>query len=235
MLKMEDILEVDRLQVRFGKTEVIRDLSFNVARGSSLAVIGPNACGKSVLFRALIGSVPHTGSIRWARGTKLGFVPQKIDLERDLPVTGGDLLSAKAALSRASSDAIGHALGRVGLDSEVLPKLVVTMSGGQFQRLLVALALIGIPDVLLLDEPSAGIDAPGQEQLNEMLHRIQMEEGVTVLLISHDLSVVFRYATNVLCLGRGRPCIGPPRIVLTPETLREMYGTPAAFHVHDFA
>ena len=87
--------------------------------------------------------------------------------------------------------------------------------------------------MLLLDEPTAGVDEPGQEQLNELVRRLQRDHGLTVLFISHELTVVYRYATNVLCLSRARACIGPPRTILTPDLLHEMYGTPVDYHVHD--
>jgi zinc transport system ATP-binding protein len=107
------------------------------------------------------------------------------------------------------------------------------MSIGQFQRLLVGLALVGSPDVLLLDEPTAGVDAAGQNRLNELVQRLQREQQLTVLFISHELSVVFQYATEVLCLSRTQSCIGPPKTILTPETLREVYGTEVSYHVHE--
>jgi zinc transport system ATP-binding protein len=92
---------------------------------------------------------------------------------------------------------------------------------------------VGRPNVLLLDEPTAGVDAPGQEKLDELVRRIRDERRLTVLLISHELSVVYRYAENVLCLGRERAWFGPPRTILTPERLREIYGEPVEYHVHD--
>jgi ABC-type Mn2+/Zn2+ transport system ATPase subunit len=87
--------------------------------------------------------------------------------------------------------------------------------------------------VLLLDEPTAGVDEPGQERLNELVRRLQTEQSLTVLFISHELSVVYRYANNVLCLSRDRVCVGPPKAVLTPDLLHEIYGTPVDYHVHD--
>ncbi len=193
---MTNALEVEHLTVRFGTTEVIRGLSFGVPRGTSLAIIGPNGAGKTVLFKALIGSIPYEGTIRWAEDTKLGYVPQKLDIERDLPLSGRDFLRAKAAISKVSP-------------------------------------LIGNPNVVLLDEPAAGIDEPGEEKINTMIQRLQEERGVTVLLISHDLSIVYQHATAVLCMSRTNPCFGVPQKVLTPETLRELYGTGVGFHVHD--
>ena len=232
MTEPANALAVDHLSVRLQDAEVIHDLSFSVLKGTSLAVIGPNGAGKTVLFRALIGALPHTGTVRWAADTRIGYVPQRLDLERNLPVTGHDLLRARARLSSAVRAGIDPVLARVGLAPEILEKPIGALSGGQFQRLLMAMALLGDPTVLLLDEPTAGIDEPGQERVTETVRRLQ-QGGVTVLMISHELNVVYRFADNVLCLTRARAYFGAPRQVLTPELLAQIYGEPVAFHVHD--
>jgi len=229
----ENALEVTRLSVRFGATDVLRDLSFSIPQGTSLAVIGPNGSGKTVLFRALIGAIPSTGTIAWAPGVRLGYVPQKLDIERDVPITGLDFLRARAAVDGRPRTSIADVLNLVGLSGTAGEQSIGAMSGGQFQRLLVAFALVGDPNVLLLDEPTAGIDEPGQERLNELMHRLQQERGLTIVQISHELTVVDRYATSVLCLAHDRAWIGPPRDVLTEEVLRDVYGAPVRFHRHD--
>jgi zinc transport system ATP-binding protein len=226
-----DALEVDGLTIRFGDTDVFRGLSFRVPEGSSLAIIGPNGSGKTVLFKALVGSIPYEGRVRWAPGARIGYVPQKVDVARDLPLSGRDLLRARARIAKTGEDA-ADALRRVGLEGAD-HRLIGSLSGGQFQRLLLAMALVGRPNVLLLDEPTAGVDAPGQEKLNELVRRVRDERRLTVLLISHELSVVYRYAESVLCLGRERAWFGPPRTILTPDRLREIYGEPVEYHVHD--
>jgi zinc transport system ATP-binding protein len=225
-------LEVSNLSVGFDQIVVIERLSFGVPRGSALAIVGPNGAGKSVLAKALIGALPHEGTIRWEDNSKIGYVPQKLDIERDLPVTGGDFLHAKAVVARAFQTDVANVLELVGLKAESVGKPIGALSGGQFQRLLVAAALIGHPTVLLLDEPTAGVDEPGQDSINHTLDRLRDERGLTILFISHDLSVVYHYATNVLCLSRGHACFGVPRQVLTPQLLQELYGAPVAYHVH---
>src|SRR5258707_11537369 len=199
---IDDVLEVDELSVRFGDHLVFRHVSFRVPRGASFALVGPNGSGKTVLFRALLGSIPYGGTVRWTRGVRIGYVPQHLDIARDVPITGTDFLSARAALAGAPQDAIGHALGLVGLPAQAAELPIGALSGGQFQRLLIAFALAANPTVLLLDEPTTGVDEPGEERLNELVHRLQVEQGLTVILISHDFSVVSRYADMVLCLRR---------------------------------
>ncbi len=229
---MPSVLEVSGLTITFGDLRVIDDLSFTVQDGESLAIIGPSGSGKTVLFRALIGAVPHRGTIRWAPDATIGYVPQKLDIERDLPLTGTDLLRAKAHVGRVALDDIARALQLVNLGTDIVGAPIGTLSGGQFQRLLLACAFLGGPSVLLFDEPTAGVDAPGEEMLYQTIHRVQQQQRLTLLLISHDLSLVYRHATTVLCLGRGRAWLGPPSEVLTPGRLEELYGGPMTYHVH---
>jgi zinc transport system ATP-binding protein len=227
------ILDVNRLTIRFGPVTILKDVSFRISRGESVAVIGPNGSGKTVLFRALIGAIPSEGTLKWTAGIRFGYVPQKVDLARDLPITGFDFLRARTAAGQSTDAALTQAITAVGLTEALCRQPVGSLSGGQFQRLLIAFALMGDPDVLLLDEPTAGVDEPGQERLNEIIERLQAERRLTVLLISHDLSVVHQHATHVLCLSGGTAHFGEPRTILTPDLLHEVYGTPVAFHVHE--
>jgi len=231
---LSDRLTVRSLGVRFGQTVVLRDLSFAVPESSTLAVIGPNGSGKTALFKALIGALPSTGNLTWAAGTRIGYVPQRLDLERDLPLSGRDFLNAKAALVGASPGDVKRATQLVNLGRAAVRRPIGSLSGGQFQRLLLAFALLGHPNVLLFDEPTTGIDEPGEEMLYATVERLQHEEKLTLIFISHELSLVYRMAALVLCLGRrGVSCFGPPRQILTPDTLERTYGAPVDHYLHD--
>src|SRR5215510_7361216 len=130
------ILEVEHLSIAFGSTPIVKDVSFRVARGESVAVIGPNGSGKTVLFRALIGAIPSEGTLKWAPGIRFGYVPQKVDLARDLPITGVDFLRARGAGGHSADGAMGDAISAVGLTPALCRQSVGSLSGGQFQRLL---------------------------------------------------------------------------------------------------
>jgi zinc transport system ATP-binding protein len=227
------ILEVEHLSVTLEGARILSELSFVVQRGTTLAIIGPNGAGKTVLLRALIGALPSRGIIRWAPEARIGYVPQQLDLQRDLPLTGLDLLHAKSSICRSPPDEALEALAMVELSPAAARRTIGRLSGGEFQRILLALALMGHPSVLLFDEPTAGLDQPGMRAVYSLIQRLQDERQLTAVLISHDLSVVYEHADEVLCLSHARTFFGPPSEVLTPERLREAWGGDVRFHFHD--
>jgi zinc transport system ATP-binding protein len=229
---MAPMLSVRGLTVKFGARTIIQNLSFSVQRGENLAIIGPNGAGKSVLLRALLNLVPYEGAIEWAEGAKLGYVPQKIAADRQLPLKVKDLLSAKARLMKIDAGDVRTAAERVGLTPELLSTSVGILSGGEFQKALIAFALLGNPNVLLFDEPMSSLDELTEEHVYELLRDLQREQQLTMLTVSHDLSIVYQSATNVLCLGKGTPCFGPPKEILTPQILEAVYSAPVKFHHH---
>lgn len=227
---MADILTVSDVSIAFGGETAVDRITLSLAAGDALAIIGPNGAGKSVFLRALLGMVPYRGTIAWAPGTHIGYVPQKIDADRHLPINFHNLLAAKAALLSLTKKDIDAIVNAVGLDAKLMKTSVGHLSGGQFQRALIAFALLGKPNVLILDEPTASIDKPGEEKMYELVHRLQDQYAMTVILVSHDLSFVYRYATKVLCLNKTGLCFGAPEEALTPKVLEELYGSHKYFH-----
>lgn len=229
-------LAVTNLSVVLDGVEILSNISFVVRQGEALAVIGPNGAGKTVLFRALLGLLPHTGTVRWRPGAKIGYVPQRFSVDRSAPVTALEFFLLQSPgfwrPGREFVTQLNHELTLVGLERSVLQKSLGSLSSGQTQRLLIAWAMLQHPGVLLLDEPTAGVDAGFEDTIYSLIHRVQTERGTTVLLISHDLSVVYRYAQNVLCINKSIVCQGSPVEVLNPDALAVLYGD-TGYYRHD--
>jgi zinc transport system ATP-binding protein len=230
------ILSVEGLSVTLEGSKVLRDVSFTVKEGEAVAVIGPNGAGKTVLFRAILGLLPHEGAVRWQPNTRIGYVPQRFSVERSAPITAMEFCLLKSPRFWRPSQLFIHQvheeIALMGLDRSILQKNPGELSGGQMQRLLIAWAMLDRPGVLLLDEPTAGVDVGFEDTIYALLRRVQTERGTAMLLISHDLSVVYRYAENVICLNSSVVCQGPPVEVLNPEALTALYGD-TGFYRHD--
>ncbi|MEK9179973.1 MAG: metal ABC transporter ATP-binding protein [Patescibacteria group bacterium] len=227
---MSEILAVENLKVAFGDFIALNNLSFKLDAGESLAIIGPNGSGKTVLLRALLHVTPYSGTVRWQKNIKIGYVPQKIEADRHLPLNLRNLLEAKSRVLKIKNGVIEKVVKDVGLDRERLRTPIGHLSGGEFQRALIAFALLGEPNVLLLDEPTASIDIPGEEKIYDLIHRLQDEHNITPVVVSHDLHFVYRYATKVLCLNKSEICFGEPQETLTPEALEKIYGPHKYYH-----
>ena len=238
------LLKVENLDIKFNSDEVIKDLNFSVNQGDVLAIVGPNGAGKSVLFRALLGLIPYSGSVKWAENLKISYVPQKFSIDRELPLSAEEFLSFK----KKSQKEIINVLISVGVGAEhrnepahqlrhitdhVLKQRLGWLSGGQLQRVLIAWALLDNPDVLLFDEPTSGIDVGGEETIYSMLKKLHSEHNLTMLLISHDLNIVYKYANNVLCLNKEMICYGSPATALDSSALVKLYGNEAGFYKHE--
>ncbi len=226
------ILSVKNLNVSLGGQRILEDISFELQKGESLAIIGPNGAGKTVLFRALLGFIPYTGKINWQPNIKIGYVPQKIDFDRYLPISLEDFLLAKARILGLSKKEIEKKLEAVGFSKILLKSNLGHLSFGQFQRALIAFALLGDPDVLLLDEATLGVDAPFETYIYEIIYRLQSKEKMTILLISHEFEVVYKYTDKVLCLNKKMLCFGLPEEALSEKSLATLYKDAAHYHHH---
>jgi len=234
-MEAETILVVENLGVKLDGAQVLHDVSFSLKAGEALAVIGPNGAGKTVLFRSLLGLVPHTGIVQWQPGVEIGYVPQRFSVDPSTPITAKEFFLLQSPSfwrpPTAFIDHLDHELTLMGLNRRILEKRLGELSGGETQRLLMAWAMLRHPGVLLLDEPTAAVDAGFEETVYAVLHRVQQERGTALLLISHDLHVVYRYAQRVVCLNKTVVCQGPPLEALNETALATLYGE-AAFYQH---
>ncbi len=230
------LLSADHVCVRFGGTEVLHDISLSVQPGEIVTIVGPNGSGKSTLLRALLGIVPAaSGRVGRSTGLRVGYVPQRLTLDPTLPMTVRRFLSLPQRVSDAAATA---ALERVGLRG-VERDQMAALSGGQMQRVLLARALLSQPHILILDEPTQGLDQPGEAAFYRLIEEMRAADGVAVLMVSHDLHVVMAASDRVICLNGHICCEGAPRVVSTAPEYRALFGlgTKGALalyqHVHD--
>lgn len=233
-----NLLAIHNLSVRYRDRTVVDHVDFTVDRGDVVAIIGPNGSGKTTLLKAILGLVtPSEGAVHWHGNQRIGYVPQRVDLERGFPMTVEELLLLKLKgrpfwrHDRVTHERVSTELARVGAE-KLIEKRVSELSGGELQRVLIAFALVDRPDVLCLDEPSSGIDMEGEETIYNLIHRLAEQHKLTVLLVSHDLNIVFKYATKVICINRKLMCAGVPNRVLTPEMIQRAYAGASTHYTH---
>lgn len=207
--------------VRYGGAEVLHDISLAIAPGEIVTILGPNGSGKSTLLRALLGIVPVAeGRIARQVGLRIGYVPQKLMIDRTMPMTVRRFLSLPV---RVSDAAAGEALARVGMAGQEGQQMSA-LSGGQLQRALLARALIDRPEILMLDEPTQGLDQQGEAGFYRLIEEVRAETGAAVLMVSHDLHVVMAASDRVICLNGHVCCEGTPRVVSNAPEYRALFG-----------
>ncbi|HEY4496551.1 MAG TPA: metal ABC transporter ATP-binding protein, partial [Candidatus Paceibacterota bacterium] len=231
-MESDKILEVKNLTVDFGDFRALEEISFDVEKDDSLAIIGPNGSGKTVLLKAILGTVKYSGSVKWNKNIKIGYVPQRLEIDRSLPMTVEEFLETKANILKIGLGEIKKLLYLVNLPEDILKRPIGQISSGQFQRALILFALVGDPNVLLFDEPTASVDEPSEEQIYETLHKLQDEKRMTIIIVSHDLSLVYKHSNKVLCINKNKVCFGEPADVLTSKQLYSLYGGEHKYYHH---
>ncbi len=213
---------------------VLTGLSFAVNAGEFLGIVGPNGAGKSTILRAILGLLPALGGrVERAGRPAIGYVPQRDRIDTILPVTalevalmGRAARLGPAARVRAVDRERAHAaLALLGVEP-LAKRLFRDLSGGQQQRVLLARALAGDPDLLVLDEPTTGMDLASESAIVDLIARLHRERGLTVLLVTHLLPIVLNAAESILLLERGRVLYGPAADVLQEDKLSDLYGVP---------
>jgi zinc transport system ATP-binding protein len=218
MVEKDYILQVSKLGVKLRDQVILEDVSFKLRKSKTLAVVGPNGAGKTVLFRTLLNLVPHTGKIKWADQVKIGYVPQTM-YTSDIPISVKEFLMFKSSVN------VKEALESVGLWSKNFAnKPLGILSGGELQRVLIAWAIIDNPDVLLFDEPTAGVDLGSVEAIYKMLDELKKRREITILLISHDVHIIRDYSDYMLALNMCVTFFGKSKNIGDLRVQRRIFG-----------
>jgi zinc transport system ATP-binding protein len=219
---MSALITARGLAVAYGRgAPVLHSVDFDIRAGEIVTVVGPNGSGKSSFLRALLGMIPPAaGTVTRAPGLRLGYVPQKLHLDPNLPLPLRNFLRLTHSLT---SDQIAALLARVGAEG-LETRDIASLSGGQFQRVMLARALAGQPHLLVLDEPTQGLDQPGIAAFYRLIETLRAEMGCAVLSVSHDLHVVMAASDRVICINGHICCQGTPSVVSAAPEYRALFG-----------
>ena len=229
--------KIENFTVQAGNLTIFEDVNIHLHCGQLTALIGPNGAGKSTLLKAILGEVPHKGMLHYAdaegrRGNQpvIGYVPQYLNFDVSAPISVKDIFLACLGekpvwltSGRKLNARIVKSLARVHAE-HLLDRRLGALSGGELQRVLLALALDPLPDLLLLDEPVSGVDQNGLELFYEILAELREKEDMAILLISHDLNMVAKHADQVVLLNKGVVMSGTPEEVFADKRTRQIFG-----------
>jgi len=246
---MRPFVELDGVGVSYGEVLVLDGINLTVEPGDFLGIIGPNGSGKTTLLRVMLGLLqPQEGSVRlfgqppaaFREWRRLGYVPQRAALDPSLPVTVGEVVATGLVASLGVFQRIGgkerarvsEALGRVGMEAHARTR-IGALSTGQQQRVLIARALVSDPELIILDEPTGGVDPEAQTSFYALLQHLNREREVTLILVSHDIGVVAKEVTKLACLNRRLIFHGRPGDFLSDAALTALYGPAVRIVSHD--
>ena len=248
-MKTVPVIHVEHVSFQYGAEVVLDDVSFDVQAGEFVGMIGPNGSGKTTLLKIILGLLsPQQGKVDifgrsvevGKHGAEIGYIPQKItQLETRFPITVGEVVMLGRANNRTlfkpltaiDEQAVRRALETVDL-WQYRHRLITDLSGGQQQRAFIAKALAGEPKLLILDEPTVGIDVESQEKFYALLAKLNTEHHLTILLVSHDVDVIVNEVTSVLCLNKTLIYHGNPKTFLKADYLEKLYGKHRKYIIH---
>jgi len=231
----EKIVEIRNLTVKYDGHVILNELNFYINSGEIVAIIGPNGSGKTTLLKAILGLIPHQGEVKIFGGppqlalNDIGYVPQRFDFDRSFPLMVGEFLDFVKVTNESWREEV---LREVGVNA-FMDKRLGELSGGQMQRLLMAKAMLKEPRLLMLDEATSGVDMAAEMTFFELIEHVNEEHGVTIVLISHEVQMVYKFATQILCLNKDLVCNGRPKEAITQEVLEKLYGKNIEFQPHE--
>lgn len=216
------LVTVKDVSVTLGGHNALSHVDMSIDKGEIVTIVGPNGSGKSTLLRCVIGAIkPTSGTVLSTAGLKIGYVPQQLAIDPTLPLTAGRFLSLPNRRSKVETT---QALRQAGAEN-IADRPMSSLSGGQFQRVLLARALLDKPDLLILDEPTTGLDQPGSADFYQQIEDVRRETGAAVLMVSHELHVVMSASDRVVCLNGHVCCHGTPEIVASAPEYRALFGS----------
>lgn len=215
------LIATQGVSVQIGAKQILSNVDLSIGQGEIVTLVGPNGSGKTTLLKVLIGAqTPTRGAVMREAGLRIGYVPQRLAIERAMPMTVSRWLALSGFASVAERKSIAERVGIVPL----LDQQMASLSGGEFQRALLAHALLIRPDLLVLDEPTQGLDQPAVAAFYRLIDEVRREQRCAVLMVSHDLHVVMRSSDHVICLNGHVCCQGTPTLVSAAPEYQALFG-----------
>jgi zinc transport system ATP-binding protein len=230
------MLEVRDLSVEIENRLILKNINFEVEKGDVLAIIGPNGAGKTTLLKAILGLIPYKGEIKYKNDDikkhldEISYIPQKFEFDKTIPLTVEEFLSL--TLKKIDQNKKEHTIKEIGIWN-TLNKKIGDLSGGELQRVLIAKAVLEEPELMLLDEPTTGIDIEGEKKFYELILHLNKDHKITIIFVSHEINIVYNFSNKVICLNKDLLCFGPTEKVLTERTIKSLYGEEAIYKLHE--